>query len=417
MNSMPNSKEKQLRNHKNLATGLFFLMALIYALMVYLQHIKPASWMGFVEAFSEAGMVGALADWFAVTALFRHPLGLPIPHTNLIERKQKDLGENLGKFVKDNFLNPENIRPYIEKLDVVTFVSNWLIKKNNQEIVEEEVLEMIKKVIDDLDDKEVENFLTHKAVEILHSIDYQKLASSGIHYVIEKEEHVKLLERILPQLSEYVEESRDLIRQRISENRPFIAFLAGKKISTEVTDGLLAFIEEIQNDKNHFVRQKLTLNLEELAKDLLIDSTWNEKFDALKLEFISEENLSPYTEEAWVSMKQILIENLEDSESLLKGYLRRNIQKLAFNLTNDEDLGKRINNWIQHFLYRMVLKNRNEVERLISNTVESWEGKDLSNKLELEVGKDLQYIRINGTLVGGLVGLVIYSLTHFVFWV
>ena len=159
------------------------------------------------------------------------------------------------------------------------------------------------------------------------------------------------------------------------------------------------------------------MNLEELAKDLLIDSTWNEKFDALKLEFISEENLSPYTEEAWVSMKQILIENLEDSESLLKGYLRRNIQKLAFNLTNDEDLGKRINNWIQHFLYRMVLKNRNEVERLISNTVESWEGKDLSNKLELEVGKDLQYIRINGTLVGGLVGLVIYSLTHFVFWV
>lgn len=410
------SKEKQLKKHKNLATSLFFLMALIYALMVYLQHVQPASWMGYVEAFSEAGMVGALADWFAVTALFRHPLGIPIPHTNLIERKQKDLGENLGKFVKDNFLNPENIRPYIEKLDVVTIVSNWLIKPSNQEIVEQEVLVLIKKVVDDLDDQEVEKFLTQKAVEILNAIDFQRIASSGIHYLIEKEEHLKLLERVLPQLSEYVEESRDLIRQRISENRPFIAFLAGKKISTEVSDGLLAFLKEIQTDKNHFVRQKLTLNLEEFAEDLLIDPTWNEKFEGLKTEFISEKNLSPYTEEAWISIKNMLIENLEDPESILKVYLRKNIQKLAFNLANDAELGKRINNWIRHFLYRMVLKNRSEVERLISNTVESWEGKDLSNKLELEVGKDLQYIRINGTLVGGLVGLIIYTLTHLVIW-
>ena len=169
-------------------------------------------------------------------------------------------------------------------------------------------------------------------------------------------------------------------------------------------------------DKDHFVRQKLTVNLEEFAKDLLIDPKWNQKFDDIKQEFISEENLASYTQEAWQSIKTILLENLDESESLLKDYLRKNIQKLSFNLTNDQEMGKRINNWIRHFLYRMVLKNRNEVERLISNTVESWEGKDLSNKLELEVGKDLQYIRINGTLVGGLVGLVIYSITHFVFW-
>lgn len=410
------SKEAQLRKHKRIATGLFFLMALIYAVMVYLQHRSPESWMGYVEAFSEAGMVGALADWFAVTALFRHPLGIPIPHTNLIERKQKDLGENLGTFVKDNFLNPENIRPYIEKLDVINIVSNWLSKQHNQKILEDETLLLLKKIILDLDDKEVEDFLNTKGVELLRSIDYQKFASSGIHYIIEKEEHLKLLDRVLPQLSEYVSESRAMIRQRISENRPFIAFLAGKKISSEVTDGLLAFIEEIQMDKDHFVRQKLTVNLEEFAKDLLIDPKWNQKFDDLKQEFISEENLASYTQEAWQSIKTILLENLDESESLLKDYLRKNIQKLSFNLTNDQKMGKRINNWIRHFLYRMVLKNRNEVERLISNTVESWEGKDLSNKLELEVGKDLQYIRINGTLVGGLVGLVIYSITHFVFW-
>lgn len=409
---MSKSKEIQLRNHKRIATGLFFLMALIYALMVYLQHQSTQTWMGYVEAFSEAGMVGALADWFAVTALFRHPLGLKIPHTNLIERKKNDLGENLGKFVNDNFINPENIRPYIERLDVVKIVSNWLMKPNNQAVLEEETLNLVKKIIQDLEDDEVENFLSQKGIELLASIDYQKLTSSGIHYLIENDEHTKLLETILPQIKNYIFESQDMIRDKISENRPFIAFLAGRKISRELTDGLMAFIEEIQVDKNHFVRQKLTENLDQFAEDLLIDEKWDQKFDQLKSELITKENLEEYIQDAWSAIKQTLISNLEDSDSLLKSYLQKNIQKLAFNLSNDEEMGNRINNWIQHFAYRMILKNRAEVERLISNTVASWKGRELSDKLELEVGKDLQFIRINGTLVGGLVGLIIHTLTQ-----
>jgi uncharacterized membrane-anchored protein YjiN (DUF445 family) len=410
---MPNQKKIQLRKHKTIATGLFFLMAIIYGLMVYLQHQNPRSWMGYVEAFSEAGMVGALADWFAVTALFRHPLGIPIPHTNLIERKKNDLGENLGKFVKDNFLNPSNIRPYILKLDVVKLVSNWLGKTNNQQILEEEIGKFIQKILNDLDDEEVEKFLVAKGEEILKSIDYQQLTSSGIHYLIEKEEHIKLLENLLPQLKEYVDESQQMIRERISEQRPFISFLAGKRISRELTDGLMLFLEEIEVDKEHFVRKKLTENLEKFAQDLLIEENWNEKFDQLKNELISAENLKHYTDEAWQSIKTMLGENLVDPDSTLNEYLRKNIQKLSHNLQNDEELGLKINKWIRLFLYRMILRNRNEVETLISSTVSSWEGKELSDKLELEVGKDLQFIRINGTLVGGLVGLIIYTITHF----
>lgn len=409
---MPNQKKIQLGNHKTIATGLFFLMAIIYGLMVYLQHQNPQSWMGYVEAFSEAGMVGALADWFAVTALFRHPLGIPIPHTNLIERKKNDLGENLGKFVKDNFLNPSNIRPYILKLDVVKLVSNWLGKTNNQQILEEEIGKFIQKILNDLDDEEVEKFLVAKGEEILKSIDYQQLTSSGIHYLIEKDEHIKLLENLLPQLKEYVDESQQMIRERISEQRPFISFLAGKRISKELTDGLMLFLEEIEVDKEHFVRKKLTENLEKFAQDLLIEENWNEKFDQLKNELISAENLKHYTDEAWQSIKTMLGENLVDPDSTLNEYLRKNIQKLSHNLQNDEELGLKINKWIRLFLYRMILRNRNEVETLISSTVSSWEGKELSDKLELEVGKDLQFIRINGTLVGGLVGLIIYTVTH-----
>lgn len=405
------TKEIQLKKHKRIATSLFFLMALIYGLMVYLQLNSPRAWMGYVESFSEAGMVGALADWFAVTALFRHPLGLKIPHTNLIERKKNDLGENLGKFVNDNFINPENIRPYIERLNIVKIVSNWLSRPNNQKVLEEEILNLLNKIIRELEDDEVENFLSEKGIELLKSIDYPKITSSGLHYLIDKNEHINLLENLLPQIKEYVYESQDLIKEKISENRPFIAFLAGKKISRELTEGLISFIEEIELDKNHFVRKKLTQNLDRFADDLLTSPSWKNKFDQLKEELIIPENLEKYTHDVWQAIKQTLVQNLEDSDSLLKNYIHKNVQKLAHNLETDEEMNQRINRWIQHFAYRMILKNRTQVEQLISKTVESWEGKELSDKLELEVGKDLQFIRINGTLVGGLVGLIIHTLT------
>ncbi|MFA7686901.1 MAG: DUF445 domain-containing protein [Moheibacter sp.] len=409
---MPTTKEIQLRKHKTIATGLFFLMALIYGLMIYLQHQSPQVWMGYVEAFSEAGMVGALADWFAVTALFRHPLGIPIPHTNLIERKKNDLGMNLGSFVKTNFLNPKNIRPYIEKLDVIKFVSDWLNKPSSREILGTETLNLVEKIIHDLDDGEVRDFLAKKGSETLKTIDFQKITSSGIHYILEKGEHLKLLETLLPQLREYVDESQDMIRERISENKPFIAFLAGKRISHEMTDGISKFIEEIESDKNHFVRQKLTENLENFAEDLLISEKWNEKFSQLKEDLISPENLNEYADDAWESIKKMLEQNIENPNSGLNRYLEKNIQKLSDSLQNDEELKQRLNKWIRHFLYRMILKNSEEVQILISKTVAGWEGKELSRKLELEVGKDLQFIRINGTLVGGLVGLSIHTTTQ-----
>lgn len=406
------TKKIQLRKHKQLATGLFFLMAVIYALMVYFQHKEAMAWMGYVKAFSEAAMVGALADWFAVTALFKHPLGLKIPHTNLIERKKDDLGQNLGMFVKDNFLNPSTIRPYIENLDVVKWVSKWLSQAHNQTVLQQETVALLQKIIQDLDDEEVEAFLNNKGVELLSSIDYQQLSSSGIHYLMEKEEHNKLLDALLPKIEAYIVESQEMIRERIAENKPFIAFLAGRKISRELTDGLMAFVEEIRLNQDHFVRRKLNESLDQFAADLLISPNWNEKFDQLKKELITEQNLAHYTSEAWQSIKQILIQNLEDSDSLLQEYLKKNIAKLAYNLENDELMANRINGWIRHFSYRMLLKNRDEAERLISKTVGEWEGRELSEKLELEVGKDLQFIRINGTLVGGLVGLLIYTITQ-----
>src|SRR5690554_639681 len=324
---MSDIKRSQLRKHKRFATGLFFLMGAVYILMVYLQHQEAQPWMGYVEAFSEAGMVGALADWFAVTALFKHPLGLPIPHTNLIERKKNDLGENLGKFVRDNFLNPQNIRFYIEKLDVVTWIAEWLAKSKSKEVLETEVVNLAKKIILDLEDSEVESFLAAKGADTLRGVDYQKITSTGVQYFVEKNEHIKLLEMLLPQVKMYVTESREMIHERLSNNRPFIAFLAGKKISKEVVEGLIKFIEEIQEDKSHFVRRKLTENLQSFSLGVVQSESWKLKFDSLKDELITPDSLKPYTDDAWKSIKEILLQNLENPDSQLKDYLRKKDRK------------------------------------------------------------------------------------------
>ncbi len=406
-------KRQQLKKHKYLATGLFIAMACIYTGMVFLDQHSPQAWVGYVKAFSEAGMVGALADWFAVTALFKHPLGIPIPHTNLIERKKEDLGKNLGHFINENFLNATTIRPYIENLDVPKIMVNWLENPKNRQGLENEINQLLQKIISDLNDREVHQFLTKKGTELLYQVDYAQLIETGIKYMVRKEEHIVLLESLLPQLKNYILQNDQLILKRLSENKPFIAFLAGKKITKELTEGLVAFIEEIEEDKHHFIRKKLTESIEDFAEEINSTTKWRTKIATLKKELILPKNLEKYVKDLWEMFKELIEKQLNNPTSPLQRVLSENISKLSQSLKQDEKLRFRLNHWAHFFLYRLILKNRMEIEALISTTVSNWEAKTLSEKLELEVGKDLQFIRVNGTLVGGLVGLLIYLLTHF----
>jgi len=408
-------KIQSLKKHKAIATGLFVLMAILYASMVYLSTQSSDNWIGYVEAFSEAAMVGALADWFAVTALFRYPLGLKIPHTNLIERSKNSIGDSLGHFVTNNFLTPATIRPYIEKLEVVKYVSAWLNKPRNQYVLKEELIAFVQKILKDLEDKEVINFMTAKGDEILKQFNLQELASTTIEYIIEKDKHNEVLDVVLPKAKEYIKESDLLIEGKLNEKHPFISFFAGKKISKGVIDGVVSFIEEIEEDKHHPIRNNFQESILNAAEKIKTDPTWENKLNEMRDGFITQERLEEYVADLWTALKSNLSESFNQDDSALQIYAEKNIQKLSHNLTENEEMITKINNWIRHFLYRLILRNVTEVEKLISNTVGEWEGKELSDKLELEVGKDLQYIRINGTLVGGLVGLIIYTITQVIF--
>lgn len=407
-------KRKQLRKYKAIATGLFLLMAVIFVITTILQKTNDSHWIGYVRAFSEAAMVGALADWFAVTALFHHPLGIPIPHTNLIQNSKERIGDNLGNFVVSNFLSPQNIRPYILKLKVSNFIGEWLSKEKNQEALLKNSSEIILRIINKLDNEEVSKFISNKVKDFGNSLELNKLLGTGVDYLLDKNDHQKIITNLSAQIKNYVTENNAMIQERVKkESYSFIPKFVDDKIADKIASGLSSFFLEVEENPEHPLREIITQKLYEFASDLKENEKWKDEFQNIKTDLLQNEKLNQYSNDIWISIKNTITNELSEENSGLKKYLKKNISEFSHNLQNDESLQYKIDHWVRVTAYKYILKNTHQVGNLISSTVGNWEGKELSEKLELEVGKDLQFIRVNGTLVGGLVGLIIYTIAHF----
>lgn len=407
-------KKIQLRNYKMFATGLFALMAVIFVVMTILEKKNPAHWIGYIRAFSEAAMVGALADWFAVTALFHYPLGIRIPHTNLIENSKERIGDNLGNFVVENFLSPQNIRPYIQKLKISNFVGDWLSKERNQENLMKELSNIVLDILNKLDDTEVVNFIGKKAKEMTDDVKINEIIGNGLDYVLDKNDHQRFITNLSKQIKEYVLNNQKMVKERVkSESFFLIPKFVDDGIAEKITKGLSNYFEEVELDENHSLRAEITQKLYEFSKEIQTEEKWVEEFRTIKNDFLKEEKIQQYSTDIWNSIKKSLSKELEEEQSALKNYLRKNLTELSENLKTDEKFQNKIDNWVRVTAYKYILKNTHQFGALISSTVGNWEGKELSEKLELEVGKDLQFIRVNGTIVGGFVGLIIYTVTEF----
>lgn len=408
-------KKQQLRQYKTLATGLFILMAVVFLSMTILQKQNASHWIGYIRAFSEAAMVGALADWFAVTALFNYPLGLKIPHTNLIENSKEKIGDNLGNFVVDNFLSPQNIRPYIVKLKISVYVAEWLSKDNNQNVLISELSSIIKDIINKLDDESVVNFISNKAEEMTDSIKLNSVIGNGIEYLLDKNDHQKIITNLSSQIKNYILENHELVSERVGKESFFlIPKSIDNKIAEKITKGLSDYFLEVEQNPNHPLRTEITNKILDFSKELKNEPKWETEFDSIKDDFLQSDKIKQYSADIWQSLKSSLIKELSEEDSKLKSYVKKNINEFVFNLQHDEVFQNRIDKWVRLTAYKYILKNTRNFGDLISTTVGNWEGKELSRKLELEVGRDLQFIRINGTLVGGLVGLLIYTIANFI---
>ena len=340
------NKIQKLQYHKNIATGLFVLMLVIYIVMMIAHKKAPElTFIGYIKAFAEAAMVGALADWFAVTALFHKPLGLNIPHTNLIEERKNDIGENLGDFVVQNFLKPKQIRPYITNIKVSSFIVEWLSKESTPD----------------------------KIKSFVKEIPLNEKASKAIISFLDENKHQQFLQHFFEKIATYLLENEEILQQEIKEQFSSLTpSFVKSKVAKKVANGLYLLAIKTSQDKTHPIRAEITAQLYDFAEKL----------------------------------------NAPEAEVQLTKVLQRGVEQLTDELRYNSVLQHQIDAWVQKTAYQFVLKNKEEVGRLITHTVENWEGRELSEKLELEVGKDLQFIRINGTLVGGLVGLAIYAITQ-----
>jgi len=407
------SKSLRLKKHKRMATGLFVLMVIIYSATTWYLHYEYQQWLEYVKAFAEAAMVGALADWFAVTALFHHPLGLPIPHTNLIEKSKKNIGDNLGNFIINNFLTPQNIRPYILKFRISSYLAEWLSSEKKIALLLDEFNRIVKDILRKADDEMIISFITDRGTTLLKNIKLQELTANALQYFVEKNDHEQLITILAGKIKNYVSTNKSVVQERVKkESYFFIPKFIDSKLAGKITNGLARYFEEIEYNKTHPLRAEIRNQLMQFIETLRSSPEWAEKTEEIKKEFLEGQNLNQYANDIWQSLKRTLIQELDNSDSTMMRYFSRSINEFAVTLKEDVLMQEKIDRWLRHTAYRYILRNREKVGILISSTIGNWEGRELSSKLELEVGKDLQFIRINGTLVGGLVGLLIYTITH-----
>ena len=397
-------KKKALKRMKNNALGLLGIAVLLFVVAVYFK-------IPMLQAFSEAAMVGGIADWFAVVALFRHPLGIPIWHTAIIPTKKNEIGENLGNFVSEEFLNREKLEIKLEEFNFATKTADWLSQEENaNKIASVVALNIIPGVLKTIKDEDVKRFIQVQFKEKLEAINFGDWVALALEPLQKGNVKDELLTNVLNVMSTELANNKDLIRKKVKASTPFLSFgLADKSITEGVFNGLADFLNEAKHPGSA-IRIKIDEYVYNFLDKVKHSEEMREKINTVILGFAGKKEVQDYVNGIWDEIKRSISADLEKGEeSSIKKNISGLIEGFGNGLKEDTVMIDKINNFIKNDLLSMLLNNKKVIGDLISSTVKSWDGKEVSEKLELEIGKDLQYIRINGTLVGGLIGLVIYA--------
>jgi len=403
---MTASNELQLRRMKRIPLLLLLLMAALFA---YTLH-HPAPWAAWLHAFSEAGMVGALADWFAVVALFRHPLGLPIPHTAIIPNRKNDLGESLSRFVAENFLEPKVVRKKLQSVDLAAFVVIWLKSDKGRRSVEDLVATVLRWALGALHEERVRQFLSRLSRKQLANLNLAPLLGNTVEWLVRGQRHQDILTQVLRYAIVVLHDNRDSIRARVQQESPWwLPGFVDDRIMKKMLERIETRLFEMTLDPDHELREKFNGWVQKLAHDLQHSPQhrrWGEDF---KQQLLDNDELQDYLYGLWQELAHSIEADIDKPESAIKQQVGRWLSNVAGELEADADMQAWVNDWLTEAITQVVARNSAQISSLISDTVQSWDGTDTSRRIELAIGRDLQFIRINGTLVGGLVGLVIYA--------
>ena len=397
-------KIKALRKMQASALALLGFAVLLFIIAIYFK-------IPMLQAFSEAAMVGGIADWFAVVALFRHPLGIPIWHTAIIPTKKNEIGENLGNFVSEEFLNKEKLEIKLDEFNFASKASEWLSQEENADKIANVVaVNIIPGILKTIKDEDVRRFIQVQFKEKLEGINFGDWVALALEPLQKGNVKDQLLTNLLEVISAELTNNKDLIRKKVKASTPFLSFgLADKSITEGVFNGLQDFLNEAKKPESE-IRIKIDEYVYNFLEKVKNSEEMRVKINDMILSFAGKKEVQDYINGIWDEIKLSITNDLnKGDESSIKNSISGLIQTFGNGIKEDTIMIDKINNFIKNDLLSVLLNNKKVIGDLISSTVKSWDGKEVSEKLELEIGKDLQYIRINGTLVGGIIGLVIYG--------
>jgi uncharacterized membrane-anchored protein YjiN (DUF445 family) len=392
-----------------LATAMLAGMAAIFIAATNLTEIHPA-W-GFVRAFAEAGLVGGIADWFAVTALFRHPLGLPIPHTAIIPRNKDRIGDTLALFLKDNFLTPSVVARRMRSLDVAGAIGRFLSQPPGEGRLRRGGSRLLADILEALDQERLGGMVKGALAERMRRVEIAPLLGQTLEAAITEERHMPMVDGLVGWAGRTLDANEDLIRNMVHQRAGWILRMAGldEKLADAIVDGLRRLTIDMALDPHHPLRAKAEEGLARLAAGLRSDPELQATVEGWKNEAIDNPAVTDWIGGIWEKSRAGLLKGARDPDAALAGKFGEALRQLGETLQEEPRLKAAINQFARRATVGMVASYGDGIVTLVSDTVRGWDARTISDRLEGAVGRDLQYIRINGTLVGGLVGLLIHG--------
>ena len=398
----------QLVKFRRIATGLLILMAVVFVAAKRFEAFYP--WLALVRAFAEAAMVGALADWFAVTALFKHPLGLPIPHTAIIRRNKDRIGASIANFLEHNFMTREVISEELREIDFAAALASWLQTPGNGKRLAHQMAGTIPALLRMVEDKDVGHFLQQRVGAAMHEVRFAPLLGGLLSILKAGGQHQAVFDHVIELAADALERNRPYIRQKIHDSSPrWLPKSIDEKFFVRLVEELNNVLNEMREEDSEW-RSRFEAAFDHFIEQLKTSPEYEERLAAMVRQTLSQEEFRGYLTQVWQDIKKRLIQDVEAEDSRTVARLEQALIALARALEQDLAVSGKLNSWLRGFATETIVHRRGEIAQLAERVIRKWDGETIARKLELHVGKDLQYIRINGTLVGGMVGLLLHLL-------
>jgi uncharacterized membrane-anchored protein YjiN (DUF445 family) len=390
------------------ANGLLVLMTALFVV----SHLWGGHqwWWGYIRAFAEAAMVGGLADWFAVTAIFRRPLGLPIPHTAVIPRNQPRIADAVGRFITDNFLAPDLVAERVKDKDLSEGLGKWLADPAQSGGLATGLVSAVPQLLDALDDETVAAFL-RKQASSASGASIAPAFGSVLDALAQQGRHQAILDALLKEGFRLLDENQYMIRMRVHERTGWFMrmFDADKKAADSLINGIADLLSDVAQDAHHPLRGRITEMVTKFAADLRDDPALQQRIEHWIREAAGHPSVTGAVEAGWTEFKAALRRDCAVPNSRLREWMSGALVNLGSGLLQDAAVREALNGRIRSLLIELADRHGEDVARLVSDTIRGWDARTVVEKLETNVGRDLQFIRLNGTIIGGLVGVALHA--------